>query len=51
MKTANRYLNETSMIRDAQQILDRARREGVGLCKVPLWMLEQLIEKAVRPHD
>lgn len=36
---------------DAQRILDRAKREGLGLCYVPYWMLESLIEKAARPHD
>lgn len=51
MKTANHYINETSMIHDARLLLDRAQREGSDFLFVPRWMLEQLIERATRPHD
>ena len=51
MKTMNQCMNEVSLIRDAQALLDRAQREGSGFLFVPRWMLEQLIERATRPHD
>ena len=51
MKTMNQCMNEVSLIRDAQALLDRAQREGSGFLFVPRWLLEQLIERATRPHD
>ena len=44
-------IDDHELIRDAQRILDRAEREGIGMCYVPYWILEALIEKAQRPHD
>lgn len=43
--------DDHQLIRDAQRILELAKREGLGLSYVPNWMLEQLIERATRPHD
>lgn len=44
-------IDDHELIVDAKRILDRAEREGIGMCHVPLWMLEALIERATRPHD
>lgn len=44
-------IDDHQLIRDAQQLLDRAIRAGVAYTFVPRWLLEQLIEKAQRPHD
>lgn len=44
-------IDEQQLLIDAQRIIDRAVREGNGYCTIPRWMLEQLMEKAVRPHD
>lgn len=43
--------DDHQLIRDAQALVDRAQREGSGFLFVPRWMLEQLIERATRPHD
>ena len=51
MKTMNQCMNEVSLIRDAQALVERAKREGCAILPVPRWMLEQLIERATRPHD
>ena len=44
-------IDDHQLIRDAQALLDRAQREGSAILHVPRWLLEQLIEKASRPHD
>lgn len=44
-------IDDHQLIRDAQALVDRAQREGSGFLFVPRWLLEQLIEKAQRPHD
>lgn len=44
-------LDDHQLIRDAQALVDLAKREGSGFLFVPRWMLEQLVEKATRPHD
>ena len=43
--------DDVKLILDARQLVDRAQREGSGFLFVPRWLLEQLIEKAIRPHD
>ena len=47
----NGIIPDHQLIRDAQALVDRAQREGSGIIHIPRWMLEQLIEKAQRPHD
>jgi hypothetical protein len=42
---------EFKLIQDAQQLIDRAKREGSAYLFTPVRMLEQLVEKATRPHD
>lgn len=49
--TATQHVNDLTLIQNAQALADRAKREGSGFLFVPRWMLEQLIEKAQRPHD
>ena len=44
-------ITDHDLIVDAKRILDCAEREGIGMCYVPFWLLEALIEKATRPHD
>jgi hypothetical protein len=51
MPITHRTDDDYALIAEAQCILDRAEREGIGLCRLPTWMLAALIEKATRPHD
>lgn len=44
-------IDEQQLLIDVQRIIDRASREGTAYCTIPRWMLEQLVEKATRPHD
>lgn len=49
--TATQHVNDLTMIQNAQALVSRAQREGLAILHVPRWLLEQLIEKAQRPHD
>lgn len=44
-------LDDHQLLRDAQALVDRAKRQGAAILHVPRWMLEKLIERATRPHD
>lgn len=43
--------DDHKLLAEIQHVLARAQREGANYVYVPRWMLEQLIEKAQRPHD
>jgi hypothetical protein len=51
MPITQRTTDDHELIAEARIILGRAEREGIGICRLPIWMLEALIEKAQRPHD
>jgi hypothetical protein len=51
MAPTQRTDDDYALLTEAQCILDRAEREGIGICRLPIWMLEALIERAQRPHD
>lgn len=43
--------DDVKLILDARQLIDRAKREGSPYLFAPVTMLEQLVERATRPHD
>lgn len=47
----NGVIPDHQLIRDAQALLDLAKLWDAPNACVPRWLLEQLIEKAQRPHD
>jgi hypothetical protein len=51
MATIQRTTDDHELIAEARIILGRSEREGIGICRLPIWMLEALIEKATRSHD
>ena len=50
-KTTSLQNNDAQLIRDAEALVAHAKLRGSAILPVPRWMLEQLIEKATRPHD
>ena len=44
-------VDEFQLIKDVKLLIERAKREGAATLPVPRWMLEQLVEKATRPHE
>ncbi len=43
--------DDVKMLDEAKQYLARAEREGLGIVRLPTWLVEALIERATRPHD
>lgn len=43
--------DDLQLLAMAKQNISDARKCGNTLCFVPVWLMEQLVEKAERPHD